>query len=65
MPNHVIERDVAGAASVLRGASQRSRGIVYEVGPTAESEQRLAVGDRIYRVRISHVRTIDPTIDDD
>ena len=61
MPEHVIERDVSGAAKVLRGVSQRSCGIVHEVGPETESVQSLVVGDRVYFVRIADVRTIDPT----
>ena len=64
MVNHVIE---TGAAKVfpltLRSVSQRSGGIVTD-GSDTELVQSLVVGNRVYRVRISDVRTIDPTTDE-
>lgn len=65
MLEQVIERDIPGPEKVLRSVSQRSWGIVHEVGPETESVQSLVVGNRVYRVRISDVRTIDSTTDDD
>ena len=69
MLKHVIERDVPGAAKVfpltLRSVSRRSGGIVTDVGSDTELVQSLVVGNRVYRVRVSDVRTIDPTTDDD
>ena len=69
MLKHVIERDVPGAAKVpplaLRSVSWRSGGIVTDVGSDTELIQSLVVGSRVYRVRVSDVRTIDPTTDDD
>jgi hypothetical protein len=38
---------------------------VHELGPGTPWVECLVTGDRTYRVRISHVRTIAPTIDDD
>ena len=39
--------------------------IIHELGPETPWVECHLTGDRIYRVRISHVRTIAPTIDDD
>jgi hypothetical protein len=49
MPQHVIERDVRGAGT-----------------PSPENQwvQSCITDDRTYWVRISNVRTIDPTTDD-
>lgn len=54
MPN-LIERDVPGAGSL----------ILPDLGPEIQWVRSYVADDRTYSVRVSHVRTIDPTTDDD
>ena len=39
--------------------------IVHDLGPETPWVECQITGDRSYRVRISHVRTFDPTTDED
>ena len=57
MPKYVIERDIAGAgafcAETLRGISQKSCGVLQELGPQIQWVHSYVTGDRIYCVYIA------------
>lgn len=57
MPKYVIERDIPGAgkltAEQLRGVSQKSCGVLRELGPAVQWVTSYVTGDRIYCVYIA------------
>ncbi len=52
MPKYVIERDIAGAgklsAQELQGISQKSCGVLTEMGPKIQWVQSFVTDDKIY-----------------
>lgn len=57
MPKYVIERNIPGAgkmsAAELRGASQKSCGVLSGMGPEIQWVQSYVTGDKIYCVYIA------------
>ena len=57
MPKYVIERDIPGAgklsAQELHGISQKSCGVLKELGPQIQWVQSYVTGDKIYCVYIA------------
>lgn len=57
MPKYVIERDIPGAGSLtaeqFRGISQKSCGVLRELGPAVQWVTSYVTGDRIYCVYIA------------
>lgn len=57
MPKYIIERDIpnAGALSAadLQGISQKSCGILHEMGPSIQWLQSYVTGDKVYCVYIA------------
>jgi len=57
MPKFVIERNVPGAgkmsAADLKGISQKSCGVLREMGPRVQWQQSYVTGDKIYCVYIA------------
>jgi hypothetical protein len=57
MPKYVIERDIPGAgkltADQLKGISQKSCGVLRELGPAVQWLESYVTGDRIYCVYIA------------
>ncbi len=57
MPKFVIERDIAGAgklsAQELRGISQKSCGVLREMGPQIQWVQSYVTDDKIYCVYVA------------
>jgi hypothetical protein len=54
MPQYVIERTLPGAGSLsadqLKAISQKSNGVLNELGPTIRWEHSYVTGDKIYCV---------------
>jgi hypothetical protein len=54
MPQYVIERTVPGAGSLspeeLKGLSQKSNGVLADLGPSIQWEHSYVTGDKIYCV---------------
>lgn len=57
MPKYVIERDLAGAGALspheLRAISQKSCGVLNEMGPQIQWVQSYVTDDRIYCVYVA------------
>lgn len=57
MPKYVIERTVPGAgkmsAADLKGISEKSCGVLREMGPRVQWQQSYVTGDKIYCVYIA------------
>lgn len=57
MPKYVIERNIPGAgdlgAAELQGISQKSCGVLNELGPQIQWVQSYVTGDKIYCVYIA------------
>lgn len=57
MPKYIIEREIPGAgelsAQELQGISQKSCGVLREMGPRIQWLQSYVTGDRIYCVYIA------------
>jgi len=57
MPKYVIERDIPGAGALsaeqLQGISQKSCGVLRNMGPQIQWLQSYVTGDRIYCVYIA------------
>jgi len=57
MPKYVIERDIPGAgklsAGELQGISQKSCGVLQNLGPQIQWVQSYVTGDKIYCVYIA------------
>lgn len=57
MPKYVIERDIPGAGNLsadqLKGISQKSCGVLRELGPAVQWVQSYVTGDRVYCVYIA------------
>ncbi len=57
MPKFIIERNIPGAGSLtpeeLRGISQKSCGVLREMGPAIQWVQSYVTGDKIYCVYIA------------
>ena len=54
MPKYIIEREIPGAgkmnAEELRGASQKSCGVLQRLGPQIQWLQSYVTGDKVYCV---------------
>lgn len=57
MPKYVIERDIPGAgklsAAELKAISQKSCGVLSNMGPQIQWQQSYVTGDKIYCVYIA------------
>ncbi len=57
MPKYVIEREIPGAGALsqqeLQGISQKSCGVLREMGPQVQWVQSYVTGDKIYCVYIA------------
>jgi len=57
MPKYVIEREIPGAGSLsaaeLQGVSQKSCGVLQNMGPQIQWVQSYVTGDKIYFVYIA------------
>lgn len=57
MPKYVIERDIPGAGSLsaeqLQGISQKSCGVLNELGPSVQWVESFVTADKIYCVYIA------------
>lgn len=57
MPKFVIEREIPGAgklsAAELQGISQKSCGVLQELGPSVQWVESFVTGDKIYCVYIA------------
>lgn len=57
MPKYVIERNIPGAGSLstdeLRGISQKSCGVLQEMGPQIQWVNSYVTGDKVYCVYIA------------
>ena len=57
MPKYVIERDIPGAGSLsaeqLQGISQKSCGVLNELGPSVQTVESFVTADKIYCVYIA------------
>jgi len=57
MPKYVIEREIPGAgklsAGELQGISQKSCGVLREMGPQIQWVQSYVTGDKVYCVYIA------------
>ncbi|REJ67481.1 MAG: DUF4242 domain-containing protein [Planctomycetota bacterium] len=57
MPKYVIEREIPGAGDLsgddLQGISQKSCGVLKELGPTIQWVQSYVTGDKVYCVYIA------------
>lgn len=57
MPKYVIERDIPGAGNLtaeqLQGISQKSCGVLKQLGPAVQWVESYVTGDRIYCVYIA------------
>ena len=57
MPKYVIEREIPGAgkltAEELRGISQKSCGVLREMGPQVQWVHSYVTGDKIYCVYVA------------
>ena len=57
MPKYVIERTVPGAGRMspadLRGLSQKSCGVLHDMGPRVQWQQSYVTDDKIYCVYIA------------
>jgi hypothetical protein len=57
MPKYVIERDIPGAGKLsraeLQGISQKSCGVLHELGPKVQWVQSYVTDDKIYCVYIA------------
>ena len=68
MPKYVIEREIPGAGKLsaqdLQGISQKSCGVLNEMGPQIQWVQSYVTNDKVYCVYIAP-NEIDPTTADD
>ena len=57
MPKYVIEREIPGAgklsAEELKGISQKSCGVLQEIGPQIQWQESYVTDDKIYCVHIA------------
>ena len=57
MPKYIIERDIPGAGQLtqaeLQGISQKSCGVLREMGPRIQWLQSYVTGDKIYCIYIA------------
>jgi hypothetical protein len=57
MPKYIIEREIPGAGKMsaedLRGASQKSCGVLQRLGPQIQWLQSYVTGDKLYCVYIA------------
>jgi uncharacterized protein DUF4242 len=57
MPKYLIERDIPGAGALsatdLRAISQKSCGVLQQLGPQIQWVQSYVTGDRVYCVYIA------------
>ena len=57
MPKYVIERELPGAGSLsaeqLRGISEKSCGVLMELGPQIQWQHSYVTGDKIYCVYVA------------
>jgi hypothetical protein len=57
MPKYVIERDIPGAGQLsvadLKGISQKSCGVLNQLGPSIQWLESYVTGDKIYCVYIA------------
>lgn len=57
MPKYVIEREIPGAGNLtadqLKGISQKSCGVLRELGPAVQWVESYVTGDRVYCVYIA------------
>ncbi|MBO9717640.1 MAG: DUF4242 domain-containing protein [Pseudoxanthomonas sp.] len=57
MPRYVIERDIPGAGKLgpqeLQAISQKSCGVLEELGPRIQWVQSFVTGDRVYCIYIA------------
>lgn len=57
MPRYVIERDLPGAGKLspqdLKGISQKSCGVLDELGPAIQWQESFVTDDRIYCIYIA------------
>ena len=57
MPKYVVERDIRGAGNLsaeqLKGISQKSCGVLRELGPAVQWVESYVTGDRVYCVYIA------------
>ena len=57
MPKYVIERELPGAGNLsaeqLRGISQKSCGVLNELGPQIQWQHSYVAGDKIYCVYVA------------
>ncbi|MBT4522605.1 MAG: DUF4242 domain-containing protein [Halieaceae bacterium] len=57
MPKYVIEREIPGAGDLssedLQGISQKSCGVLRELGPQVQWVQSYVTGDKIYCIYIA------------
>ena len=57
MPRYVIERDLPGAGKLspqdLKGISQKSCGVLDELGPTIQWQESFVTDDKIYCIYIA------------
>lgn len=57
MPKYIIEREIEGAGNLsaddLKGISQKSCGVLKELGPTIQWVESYVTGDKVYCVYIA------------
>ncbi|MEI8571175.1 DUF4242 domain-containing protein [Methylomonas sp. LW13] len=57
MPKYIIERDIPGAGQLtqaeLQGISQKSCGVLREMGPRIQWLQSYVTGDKVYCIYIA------------
>ena len=57
MPKYLIERDIPGAGKLspaeLRGISQKSCGVLQELGPQVQWMHSYVTGDKVYCVYVA------------
>ncbi|MGZ8214889.1 MAG: DUF4242 domain-containing protein [Methylosarcina sp.] len=57
MPKYIIERDIPNAGALtqqeLQGISQKSCGVLHEMGPRIQWLQSYVTGDKVYCVYIA------------
>ncbi|WP_445371577.1 DUF4242 domain-containing protein [Methylomonas sp. HW2-6] len=57
MPKYIIERDIPGAGQLtqaeLQGISQKSCGVLREMGPRIQWQHSYVTGDKVYCIYIA------------
>ncbi len=57
MPKYIIEREIPGAGNLsaadLQGISQKSCGVLHDMGPKIQWVQSYVTGDKVYCVYIA------------